>query len=535
PGGLPVGALLGNGDTFSIAYPSYHTARSHYRLLQVTPIRVNMTEKLVSASTGVINSLLESLEASWGKSIPRSKAQFLHDELSSMGALLEDLADKEGLDNQTKQWRNKVTKISCDIEDCLDDFMHRVGAPHESKGLMHLIKTLRARHQLANQIQELKARVQEASAGHMRYKLDECMSRSANVFIDPRITALYAGTSSLVGINGPKEEVIKLLIKVEEDASMQELRVVSIVGFGGLGKTTLANEYTANLAETLILRLLYRPDVMRLLKILLSKVAEKDIACNYELPDIIDNIKKHLQGKWYLIVVDDLWDTSPWEIIKCAFPEDHCGSRVLTTTRINSVAVTCCNYQQQFVYGMKPLDYHNSRQLLFGTENTCPQQLQELSDKILQRCGGMPLVIISIASLLACQPTTSIDQWKYILDSLCHDLGSNPTLDGVRNILKLSYTHLPRNLKTCLLYIGMYPEDHDIDRNDLVMQWIAEGFVSELGGRGAIEVAGSYFNELVNRSLILRLSDDTPWKSIHYKVHDMVLNLILFISTEENF
>jgi len=45
---------------------------------------------------------------------------FLHEELSSMGALLEDLADMEGLDNQTKQWRNKVREMSYDIEDCLD-------------------------------------------------------------------------------------------------------------------------------------------------------------------------------------------------------------------------------------------------------------------------------------------------------------------------------------------------------------------------------------------------------------------------------
>jgi disease resistance protein RPM1 len=92
--------------------------------------------------------------------------------VSSMGALLEDLADMEGLDNQTKQWRNKVREMSYDIEDCLDEFMHRVGGFSDGKGLLHRLKRLRARHQLANRIQELKARVQEASAWRMMYKRD---------------------------------------------------------------------------------------------------------------------------------------------------------------------------------------------------------------------------------------------------------------------------------------------------------------------------------------------------------------------------
>jgi len=138
---------------------------------------------------------------------------FLHEELSSMGALLEDLADMEGLDNQTKQWRNKVREMSYDIEDCLDEFMHFVGGSSDGKGLLRRLKTLRARHQLASKIQELKARVQEASARRMRYRLDDCKSRSGNVAVDPRMTALYTESSRLVGIDGSKEEVINLLTK----------------------------------------------------------------------------------------------------------------------------------------------------------------------------------------------------------------------------------------------------------------------------------------------------------------------------------
>lgn len=107
----------------------------------------------------------------------------------------------------------------------------------------------------------------------------------------------------------------------------------------------------------------------------------------------------------------------------------------------------------------------------------------------------------------------------------------------MKQILDLSYTHLPHNLKTCLLYIGMYPEDHDIIKHHLVTQWAAEGFVSGLDGRDAVEIASSYFNELVNRSMIIQLVQHYTWnrERIYYKVHDMVLDLIVSKSTEENF
>ncbi|GJN41181.1 hypothetical protein PR202_gn00523 [Eleusine coracana subsp. coracana] len=133
-----------------------------------------------------------------------------------------------------------------------------------------------ARYQIATKIKEFKTRVQDASDLRTRYRLDESVSRPAHVTIDPRITALYVQTSNLVGIDGPKEEVIKLLTKVD-DMSEQELKVVSIVGFGGFGKTTLANEVYRWLADSFSCRafisISQRPDMISLLKNLFTKVS----------------------------------------------------------------------------------------------------------------------------------------------------------------------------------------------------------------------------------------------------------------------
>ncbi|RCV36047.1 hypothetical protein SETIT_7G288400v2 [Setaria italica] len=507
---------------------------------------------LASASTGLMNSVLEKLSSLMADESTKlvgvhKQLRFLHHELSSMRGALEDVADMEDLTNETKVWRNEVTELAYDTEDCIDDFRHRVESPHDGQGLMcraaRLLKTLMARYQISRKIEELRTRVQEASDRRTRYRLGECLSRSAHVSVDPRITALYAETSSLVGIDAPKEEVIKLLTKVD-DASPQELRVVSIVGFGGLGKTTLANEVYRNLRLSFsckaIISVSQRPDMMSLLNSLFSKVSGQGANHANDLQGLIDNLREYLQGKRYFLVVDDLWDASAWEIIKCAFPESHCGSRVLTTTRIERVAVASCNYQLKFVYRMKPLGDHHSRQLflrrVFGSADTCPEPFEGLQEKILQKCGGLPLAIITIASLLASQPTRSIEQWKFVLNSLRHNLGLDPTLEGMRQTLNLSYTHLPHPLKACILYIGMYPEDYEIQRDDLVVQCVAEGFISGVDGREAVEVAGSYLNELVNRSMIIQhVKYGARGDRIIYRVHDMVLDLILSKSTEENF
>ncbi|TKW07314.1 hypothetical protein SEVIR_7G297600v4 [Setaria viridis] len=479
---------------------------------------------LASASTGLMNSVLEKLSSLMADESTKlvgvhKQLQFLHHELSSMRGALEDVADMEDLNNETKAWRNEVTELAYDTEDCIDDFRHRVESPHDGQGWMcraaRLLKTLMARYQISRKIEELRTRVQEAS--------------------DHR--------TSLVGIDAPKEEVIKLLTKVD-DASPQELRVVSIVGFGGLGKTTLANEVYRNLRLSFsckaIISVSQRPDMMSLLNSLFSKVSGQGANHANDLQGLIDNLREYLQGKRYFLVVDDLWDASAWEIIKCAFPESHCGSRVLTTTRIERVAVASCNYQLKFVYRMKPLGDHHSRQLflqrVFGSADTCPEPFEGLQEKILQKCGGLPLAIITIASLLASQPTRSIEQWKFVLNSLCHNLGLDPTLEGMRQTLNLSYTHLPHPLKACILYIGMYPEDYEIQRDDLVVQCVAEGFISGVDGREAVEVAGSYLNELVNRSMIIQhVKYGARGDRIIYRVHDMVLDLILSKSTEENF
>ncbi|KAF6992107.1 hypothetical protein CFC21_009137 [Triticum aestivum] len=507
----------------------------------------------VGVGTGAMNSLLGKLTALLSdeynllKSV-RKEIQFLERELSGMRVLLERLADmEEKLDGLAKGWRDRVRDLSYDIEDCIDRFMDRLGSgdakPKFMKRTARRLKTLWVRHDIATQIKELKARVMEESERRDRYKLDESYyNATRTVEIDPRIIAIHEEVKGLVAMDGPMKHVTALLM----DES-KELKVVPIVGSGGLGKTTLAMEVYRKIGSggdfqcqacVSVSRTL---DLVKLLKDILSQIdkhAYKECQ-SWEKEQLIREIKQILTGKRYFIVIDDVWKEQDWKLVKAAFPENNNGSRIIATTRITSVANLCCSVSDEQPYQMAPLDDVDSRRLffkrIFSSGDSCPCELEEVSARILKKCGGLPLAIITFASLLASKPHNK-DEWERLQDSIGtgSSFDNDGNLKGMKDILLHSYMDLPHHLKACLLYLCIYPEDSMISIKQLKWKWIAEGFIATQWG-SLDQAALNCFNELVNRNMIQPVYGNFGSSVKYCRVHDMVLDLIISFSDAENF
>ncbi|KAL6647930.1 hypothetical protein ACP70R_015367 [Stipagrostis hirtigluma subsp. patula] len=495
----------------------------------------------------------------------------LRDDMATMNALLhmQSEADEGAVDHFSREWMNQLRELAYDSEDCVDLYRLRIKSrPNDGlrAWLRRLLETLMPRRRLAGEISELRARAAAISERHARYGVNrDALRRSPSLSAPPvladalRRPADGPGRHQVVGMEEQVESLVNKLLKPPLDGE-RHLKVFSIVGFGGLGKTTLAMEVCRRLEAEFPYQAMvsvsqaFEPsrDLRTLLKDVLQQIVmrktkkegimeEEAVRSN----DEETTIKEYLKDKRFLIVIDDVWTIRAWErIIQALLPAENVhDSRIIVTTRIAAVAKACstASVRGDYIHDMKPLEDKDSKKLflsrVFGSmdDSSCPKELQVPMNDILKKCGGLPLAIVSIASVLAGYTSPgSHDKWETIYKSIGYQMKNNPSLEGMRQIIILSYNHLPHELKACVMYLSIFPEDYEINKDRLVCRWIAEGLVLEKRGLTLVDVAESYLDELVSRNMVIpRSGFDGKVESC--RVHDMLLEVMVSTSLECNF
>nr|KYP71590.1 Disease resistance protein RPM1 [Cajanus cajan] len=426
------------------------------------------------------------------------------------------------------------------------------------------IKSLILRLQIANKIHDVKSLVQgiEGKDGlQSRFPLEQRPSSSRGnpnvIWQNLRLEPLFTKETEVVGIDGPKDKLKDWLTK-----GRKQCTVISVVGMGGLGKTTLAKQVFDN--KEIVghfdchawITVSQSYTVEGLLKDMLTELCKdkkKNPPLNISTMDetwLRNEVRRHLDKERYVIVFDDVWNDYFWHEIKFALVENNQSSRILITTRYDRV-VECCVKNSSFqvhVHKMERLSDEKSLELFYkkafrsdsnehcpeqlvdgevlrnDSNGCCPGELVDISLEIVKKCDGLPLAIVVIGGLLF---RKGEDEWKMFCQDLSLELESNPELDSIKKILSLSYNDLSYNFKYCLLYFGMYPEDYEVKSNRLIRQWIAEGFVKVKEGKTSKEVAQQCLAELINRSLVQVSSFTIDGKAKSCRVHDLVRTMIL--------
>ncbi|PIN22491.1 hypothetical protein CDL12_04786 [Handroanthus impetiginosus] len=286
------------------------------------------------------------------------------------------------------------------------------------------------------------------------------------------------------------------------------LNIISIVGMGGIGKTTLAkNLYGDSLikhyfdirAWTVVSQ---THSIREMLMDLLDSIRHGGGELQHKsIEQLAEILYKSLKGRRYLIVLDDVWDARAWDDIKRFFPDDNNGGRIILTTRLLEVAIYANSSPR--IHHMSLLSSKASwnllREKVFGKE-CCPVGLEKIGKKIARNCKGLPLAIIVVSGLLS-KGCGMQEYWMNISENVKSTVTGND--DQLMEILSLSYNSLPHHLKSCFLYMGVFPEHCEIFVSQLIKLWIAEGFVKPLPHKSLEEVAEDYLKDLIDRSLIM--------------------------------
>ncbi|KAL5547840.1 hypothetical protein UlMin_003071 [Ulmus minor] len=319
--------------------------------------------------------------------------------------------------------------------------------------------------------------------------------------IDPRLGSLFIEKDEFVELETESKALIRKLVEGSSARS-----VISLVGQGGIGKTTLVkkvydDEIVKGHFELHAWVTVSQPyNLKKLLKNLKSQICTSERGMeetDKEAEQQIQDLRDSLEAKSYVVVFDDVWQEEFWGVIKSALPDNNMGSRILITTR----NVVVANSSLSDLLRLETWSPESARELFckktFKSEfqGRCPQHLEHLSHKIVNKCQGLPLVIATIAGLLSTKEKVELE-WQRVLDDLNSKSRMNSQFESISQILSLSYYDLPYPLNYCFLYFSLFPEDYSISNERLYALWIAEGFIQARGEMTLEEVAEAYLNEL---------------------------------------
>ncbi|KAG8368563.1 hypothetical protein BUALT_Bualt15G0058500 [Buddleja alternifolia] len=337
---------------------------------------------------------------------------------------------------------------------------------------------------------------------------------------------------------GLENDLVTMLDSLTGLAS--QLKVFSIIGMAGIGKTTFAKKLYDHplvmhhfyVRAWITVSQQYQVKEM-LLGVLRCVTNASDEIYERSEEELREQVYRSLKGKRYLIVLDDMWDTKAWDDLRIAFPDDKNGSRIMLTSQLRDAAVHAS--QNIPPHCLRCLSADESWELLCSkifVNESCPVEFVEIGKQIAFKCQGLPLALVVLGGLLS-KMNKKADVWEEVTKSI----GSLVMEDAehCQNVLALSYNHLPDHLKPCFLYMGIFPEDYEISVKKLIYLWVAEGFIRPRKEKGLEEVAEEYLEDLVTRSLVFVKRKRSNGRIKICYIHDLMRDLCLRESQKQNF
>ncbi|XP_030926878.1 disease resistance protein RGA2-like isoform X2 [Quercus lobata] len=457
----------------------------------------------------------QEISSAWGVKSDLTK---LERTVKAIKAVLLDAEEKQASDHRLGVWLGELKDVLKDAENVLDEFQYIV----------------------------LQKEVMKRNGSTSKKERRE-MTHS---FVRPR---------NVIGRDDAKKQILDLLMQQDAD---RNVNVISIVGIGGLGKTTLAKLVfddkqvvshfqlrmwvcvsddfnVTRLTKEILKSAIFRIDENFLVDGLPNSLKEllkdKKILENLGVDELQCRLRELLKDKKFLLVLDDVWndERKKWIELEDLILGGCNGSKILVTTRNSSVATIM---DTTSTYNLKGLPEEDCVSLFVklafkvGQENQYPNLLN-IGREIVKKCKGVPLAVSTLAGLLY----SKVDEheWKSIRDNEIWQIEQKE--GDILPALKLSYNPLPFHLKQCFAYCSVYPKDFEFNNLQLIQFWLAHGILQSPANESQEleDVGDLYIKELLSRSFFQDFSDEELLFAYTFKMHDLVHDLALSIAQGE--
>lgn len=456
----------------------------------------------------------------------------IHDDLSYLQSFLETIRSLPSGKSLDSSFETRVKDAATELQDLIDSHLSESGNSTDDQ---HTSFTLL----LSQQLPQLRQEITSFAEALMTATIDdrEHSFTSASIKVE--------STSEKRKMVGLKKQLDELEDWVLDGANA--LQITSVVGMAGIGKTTLVEEfYNHKLVMKKFKHRLFLPigpqyRVEEILQLAFHQLSrdhsdQDQTVCDAE--ELRDYIYKSLRSASYLIVLDDVWDTKIWDMLKDIFPATRKGSRIIITTQILNVHryVT----PGHSVFRIRFLEDDESwtllRQLVFTSGEGCSRQLEKIGRKIARKCEGLPLAIIEVGEILS-KTEKTVKAWTIIAEN---EDPLDITIDDdtpISKAISLSYRMLPQYLKVCFLYMGVFPKYYEIPRSKLIQLWVSEGILEREEDESFEETAEKRLKQLVSRHVLLNnnVSSTDMETTKTCKLHFTFRTLCVNEATDENF
>ncbi|MFS7926237.1 putative P-loop containing nucleoside triphosphate hydrolase, leucine-rich repeat domain superfamily [Helianthus anomalus] len=511
----------------------------------------------------VLSSLLpvlfEKLSDAALKTIARHKGidaeiKKLQKSLVSIQLYLTHASQMEITDPSVKQRLNDLQHLAYDIEDVLDGWATDAMDPEfkqEPEGITGKVRKLitptccttfsrtttmiAELDEISTKLQDLVKEKDNLGLDNLGLKVEE-ETRTRIINNNRRLQTSVVDPSRIVGRQAQKDALVQQLLLPADEPCDLNYSIVPIVGMGGLGKTTLAG-------------LLYNDVQVKdhfELKAWICVSDEFDvsvrskeifIAFGGEVKEEHKNFNKlqealrdHLTRKRFLLVLDDVWSESreDWETLVRPFYTCSPGSKIIVTTR-KDILLKKLGYNSLYKH-LESLSDDDALSLFalhaLGERNfdSC-LSLKPHGEGIVKKCKKLPLALKALGTSLRTKKDE--DSWKGVLES---EIWTSPVEGEVIPALSLSYHDLSAPLKRLFAYCSLFPKDFLFDKENLVLLWMAEGFLHLEIRRNSTEecVGHEFFDELLSRSFF----QHAPNNESLFVMHDLMNDLATSVATE---